>query len=60
MSMMFNIFLKSKWGERTIFLEDKLKQLINQMIYTKRYSKETEIITSTYDSFSKVVSLPAK
>lgn len=53
MSMMFNIFLESKWEERTIFSERKPKKAINQMTYTIRHSKETEIRIAIHDSFSE-------
>ena len=42
MSMMFNIFLESKWEERAVFPDRKPKKLINQMTYTVRHSKETD------------------
>lgn len=50
---MFNIFLKSKWEERTIFSERKPKKLINQMTYTIRCSKEIKIRIAIHDSFSE-------
>lgn len=50
---MFNIFFKSKWGENTVFPEGKPKKLINQMIYTIRHSKNTEIRVAIHDSFSE-------
>lgn len=53
MSTMFNIFLESKWGEKTVFPEGKPKKLINQMIYTIRHSKQIESRIAIHDSFSE-------
>lgn len=52
MPMMFNIFLESKWGERTIF-KRKPKKLINQMTYPIRHRRETELRIAIQGPFSE-------